>query len=200
MKLLVMVTAAVVLGSCAGRTAMVSDRTGPHAALLADFRDRIDLYMEVRDDAADETPEIESSIDPAQIRRARDELASGIRTRRAAAKHGDIFSVEIRALFRRLLAPEFKGEDGRDIRAKLQDDAPAPGAVPLEINASYPAGLPVPTTPAPLLQTLPTLPRGLEYRILGRDLVLLDAPTNLILDFIRNAIPEEPSSKTTGTE
>ena len=113
---------------------------------------------------------------------------------RTAATHGDIFLPEIRVYFRQLLAPEFEGEDGRDIRAKLQDDAPAPDAVPLEVNAIYPSGTPLPTTPASILIALPPLPRGLEYRIIGRDLVLLDQPANLIVDYVRNAIPARPTA------
>jgi len=58
----------------------------------------------------------------------------------------------------------------------------------IDVNASYPAGAPFPSTPAPLLQTLPTLPRGLEYRIIGRDLVLLDSPANLIVDYYECAL------------
>jgi hypothetical protein len=41
---------------------------------------------------------------------------------------------------------------------------------------------------------LPTLPRGLEYRIIGTDLILLDQPANLIVDFIRNAI-QKPAAE-----
>jgi hypothetical protein len=35
---------------------------------------------------------------------------------------------------------------------------------------------------------LPRLPPGLEYRILGKDLILLDQPADVIVDYMRNAI------------
>ena len=191
MKPLLLLGLVALVSGCAGRSGM-SGNAVMEPGLMAEFRERIDRYMELREDAAGEAGDIETSTDPAVIRRARESLAAAIRMRRAGATHGDIFSPDVRVRFRRALAPEFTGEDGADVRAKLQDDAPSPGAVPLEVNASYPAATPLPTTPAVLLSALPTLPRGLEYRIIGRDLVLLDSPANLILDFIRNAIPQRP--------
>ena len=107
---------------------------------------------------------------------------------RAGAKAGDIFTAEIRDTFRKLLAPELEGEEGRDLKQVLRDDAPAPGAVPLEVNGKYPETATLPTVPATLLANLPELPEGLEYRIIGKDLVLLDSDANLIVDYIRNAI------------
>jgi hypothetical protein len=69
------------------------------------------------------------------------------------------------------------------------DDVPVPGAVPLDVNAKYPAGEPYPTTPAVVLAVLPALPTGLQYRIIGKDLILLDQPADVILDYVRNVIP-----------
>jgi hypothetical protein len=42
-----------------------------------------------------------------------------------------------------------------------------------------------------LLWALPALPGELEYRIVGRDLVLWDEHAALIIDFIPNAFPEQ---------
>jgi hypothetical protein len=107
---------------------------------------------------------------------------------RAGAQHGDIFTPAIRPVFRRLLAPELKGQDGRETKATIQDDAPEPGTVPFKVNATYPDGQPVPTMPASLLLTLPPLPAPLEYRVVGQHLLLLDTSTDLIVDYILNAI------------
>jgi hypothetical protein len=159
------------------------------AALITEFQDRIDRYMELREEAVEVVPDAEPTRDPADIRARENALAARIRALRATAKHGDIFTPEIRGLFRRLVSPQLKGDRGEEIRDSLQEDAPAPGAVPLEVNAKYPAGLPFPTTPPTLLSALPRLPRGLEYRIIGNDLVLLDQPADVIIDYIRNIIP-----------
>ena len=36
---------------------------------------------------------------------------------------------------------------------------------------------------------LPTLPKELEYRIIGRNLILHDIVPNIIVDFVSDAIP-----------
>jgi hypothetical protein len=81
---------------------------------------------------------------------------------RADAKHGDIFTLPIRDKFLRLLAPELKGEEGRDARAVLEEGAPAPGTVTFKVNAKYPESQPLPPMPANLLLNLPTLPNRLS--------------------------------------
>jgi hypothetical protein len=44
------------------------------------------------------------------------------------------------------------------------------------------------TMPPSLLLNLPKLPEGLEYRFVGRNLILYDSKANLIVDILRNAI------------
>jgi hypothetical protein len=158
------------------------------AAILEDFNKRIDAYVEVRERAEKDAPDLEETDEPARIQAAQDARGANIRALRANAKPGDVFTPEIRNTFRKLLAPELEGEEGRDVKQVLRDDAPAPGAVPLQVNAKYPEGETLPTVPAALLKNLPELPEGLEYRIIGKDLVLLDSDANLIVDYIRNAI------------
>lgn len=159
------------------------------AVAVAEFQTRVDKYMKLRQVLVAEVGAAKPTRDPAVIRSRAQALADLIRLRRAGAKHGDIFTAEVRLAFRRLLRPEFTGEAGQDIRDSLQDDTPSPDAVPIEVNAKYPGGLPLPTTPPSILQALPRLPAPLEYRIIGKDLILLDQPADVILDFIRNAIP-----------
>jgi len=36
---------------------------------------------------------------------------------------------------------------------------------------------------------LPQLPKEVEYRIVGRDLILLDVGTNLVVDIAPNVVP-----------
>ena len=40
-----------------------------------------------------------------------------------------------------------------------------------------------------ILKRLPPLSDGIEYRFMGRDLILRDAHANLIVDFIHEAVP-----------
>jgi len=158
------------------------------AAVLKDFQTRLDGYIDIHKKAESGGGKLKQTESPAEINNKQDVLAARIAILRADAAHGDIFTPEIRTAIRRLLAPELAGEDGRDAKAILKDDAPPSGSVPLKINAKYPDGLTRPTLPANLLLNLPQLPKGLEYRIVGKHLVLIDIDANIVVDYIQNAI------------
>jgi hypothetical protein len=160
----------------------------PDAAAMAEFKARVDAYAELHERLARGDAKQEETSDPAEINAAQATLAAKVQAARADAKHGDMFTPAVRPVFRRLLAPELKGEGGRDAKAILRDDAPAPGTVPFKVNAKYPDDQPRPTVPANLLIALPTLPAPLEYRIVGQHLLLLDTEADLIVDYILNAI------------
>lgn len=160
----------------------------PNAAVMADFKARVEKYAELHKDLAKGAAAQQDNRTPEQIDAQKTALAAKIQAARAGAKQGDIFAPEARPIFRRLLAPELKGEDGRDAKAVIRDDAPAPGTVPFKVNATYPEDQPKPTVPANLLLTLPPLPAPLEYRIVGQHLLLLDTAADLIVDYILNAI------------
>jgi hypothetical protein len=170
------------------RQAATQAGVNPDAAVLKDFEARIGKYLEIHKDAAKGAARLKETENPAEVSRAQSALADRIRSQRAAAKQGDIFTPEIRSRFRRLLAPEMKGEEGRDAKAVMKDDAPAPGAIPFKVNAKYPEGQPLPTVPSNVLLNLPRLPEPLEYRIIGKHLVLLDSDADIIVDYIPNAI------------
>lgn len=156
------------------------------AAVLQDFTRRVDAYLKLRKDAVKGAPKLKETNDVAQIKQAQDAMAMQIRAARANAKHGDILTPEIAAKFRRLLSPELKGDDGRDAKAIIKDDAPT--NVPFKVNAKYPDGASVPTVPASLLLNLPTLPEPLQYRIIDKHLILMDEDADVILDYALNVI------------
>ena len=62
--------------------------------------------------------------------------------------------------------------------------------IPARVNADYPAGASMPLMPTCLLAALPPLPPELEYRFVGRDLILWDVHAGLIVDFVPRAIRE----------
>ena len=47
------------------------------------------------------------------------------------------------------------------------------------VNESYPANIPLQSTPPSLLANLPHLPQEVEYRVAGRDLILLDVQARI---------------------
>jgi hypothetical protein len=173
-----------------GPVTLAAQQQGVNAsgAILEDFNARVKNYHDLHKDAAKGSAKLKETENPAEITRAQETLAARIRAARPGAKQGDIFTAEIRNRFRQLLAPEMKGEDGRDAKAVMKEDAPAPGSIPFKVNAKYPEGAPLPSVPSNVLLNLPTLPDPLEYRVIGKHLVLLDTGANIIVDFIPNAI------------
>lgn len=160
----------------------------PDAAVMADFHSRVEKYAALHKDLAKGAAEQKNDRTPEQINEQKIALAARIQTARATARQGDIFAPESRPVFRKLLAPEMKGEDGRDAKAIIKDDAPAPGTVSFKVNAKYPENQPKPTMPANLLLNLPRLPDPLEYRVVGQHLLLLDTASDLVVDYILNII------------
>ena len=161
----------------------------PHAAALAEFKKRVDAYADLHQDLAKGDAKPRETADPAKIDATKNTLAAKVQSARASAQPGDIFTPEVQPVFRHLLAPELKGEDGHDTKAVLKDDAPAAGTVPFKVNAKFPENQPRPTVPSNLLLSLPPLPKPLEYRIVGRHLLILDTAADLVVDYMLNAIP-----------
>jgi hypothetical protein len=154
-------------------------------AALEDFTRRLDAYVDVQHRLAKESPKLKETSNPGDITRAQDALAAKIRAARQDARRGDIFTPQVASLFRRLMYPELTGQDGRDTKANIDDEH---ASLRLEVNATYPANEPLQTLPPNILASLPQLPEDVEYRVVGRHLVLRDVDANIIVDFIPNAI------------
>ena len=167
-------------------------RAGPQATpddpVLADFTKRVKEYIALRNKVDGDAPKLQETKDPAKIRAAQLALGALIRTARATAKQGDIFAPPIEKKFRALLRPEVQGAEGAKARATILEEKPA---VTLKVNADYPSKEPLTTVPPNVLQSLPALPKDgdLEYRFVGKHMILLDTRANLIVDFLWSAIP-----------
>ena len=81
----------------------------PDAAVIQDFKTRVDAYMKLRKEAVKDAPRLKETNDPAKIKASQDAMSTQIRAARATAKHGDIFTPEITAKFRRLLYSRTEG-------------------------------------------------------------------------------------------
>jgi hypothetical protein len=148
----------------------------------ADFKARIGDYFDLRTKLQKGLPALAVTDDPAEIGRAEHALAKKIRRARAGAKQGEIFTVAISAEFRKVLRLEINPNTW----AALMDDNP--GEFSRHINGSYPKKRPLSTVPPNILAVLPALPDDIQYRFIGRDLVLHDTRANIILDKIPYAI------------
>ena len=162
----------------------------PDAGLLADFSARIDAYNRLRRHRAKHGPPLKETNDPAQITNAESALATKIRAARAGARRGDIFTPATEAMFRRLIRPPMtRGPDAAGNTAIVKEDAPEPADVPFKVNGEYPKDVPLSTVPPDVLTALPPLPENLQFRIVGKHLILLCTQGNLIVDYMLDAIP-----------
>jgi hypothetical protein len=167
----------------AGHTPSAGD-----AQVLADFNRRIDNYMELRNKLKKDAPPLKETKDPAKIKASQAVLGQKLREARQDAKQGDIFTLEIRQLFRRLMYPETKGREGAENKAIVTEEKHELKDVSLKVNAEYPDSAPLMTVPPDFLAALPKLPEDLEYRFVSKHMILLDVHANLIVDYILNAI------------
>ena len=150
--------------------------------IVADFSERVQNYFDLRSKLEEGLPPLRVTDDVAEIRRARRARAKAIQAARHGAHEGDIFSPAISAEFKEVLALEMNAKTW----AVIMDDNP--GEFSHKINGIYPDGKPFSTVPGTILAALPALPDGIEYRFLGRHLVLLDVRAGVILDRIPYAI------------
>jgi hypothetical protein len=162
----------------------------PDAGLVAEFTAKVQAYDKLRKDLAKDAPPLKETTNPAEIANAEKALAAKIRVARANAKRGDIFTPATEAMFKRLIRPPMvTGPDAKENKAIVKEDAPKPGEVPFKINGEYPKEAPQSTVPPDMLKALPPLPENLQYRIVGKHLILLCIHGNLIVDYMLNAIP-----------
>ena len=188
--------------STATKEKAAEKNTNPDALVLVDFQKRIDSYMAIHKEAAKDAPALKQTNNPAEIKTAQDALGARIRAARATAKAGDIMTPEIQNKFRRLMypvvtAPAPQGTAGRAVKADVKEELKENSEerkeeggkpVPLKVNATYPNDTPLPTTPPQVLMNLPKLPEQLEYRIVGKNLIIRDVEANIIVDFVPNVI------------
>lgn len=159
------------------------NKVNPDAQLLMDFKARVDKYVDLRKKQDDSAPPLKKTPEAAEIRKAQDALAERIGAARVGVKRGEIFTPEITVHFRKLLHPEVKDPGTKDL---IKDDNP--GTIRFKVNGPYPEKEPLSTVPPNVLASLPQLPKDIEYRFVGKHLILRDARANLIIDYIPNAI------------
>ena len=155
-----------------------------------DFFDHVRAYLKIHNTADARVPSLKDTSDPKQISGREKALADQIRVERAGAQQGDVFSLAAAKEIAVIVAEDFKERPLRDQKAILVE---VPMKVPPAINTDYPTTLPLATVPPSLLLKLPTLPEELEYRFVGRHLILRDTKANLIVDFIPDVVPAAPA-------
>jgi len=176
-------------GALAGQGAAPNKEQADDAAALNKFTVRVDQYLKLRKSIEKQLPAMKNKEElPEMITAHQQALARKIREARPNAKTGDIFTRDVREAFRHVIQSVFQDPQNAATRSTLQQQKTVK-VVPLEVNGIYPDAVAETTFPSTLLPKLPTLPDELAYRIMGRDLVLVDSKANLVVDLFHQALP-----------
>lgn len=199
------IRAALLIGLALGEAAPAAAQAKPRSPqdeprVLQAFADRLAEYAKLRKAAAEPIPKLKEKAEPAEIAAHEKALGAAVRSARPGARPGDIFSPEVQPILRRALAAELKGPgstpDRKTVESEGNPKAEGPaGQVALKVNHPYGAAAPLSSVPPDILRRLPPLPEDLEYRFVGRHLILRDAAANLIVDFMLNAAPAPKSAR-----
>lgn len=158
-----------------------------------DFTTRVNEYMKLHQAAEKELPaQKNKEALPEMITAHQEALARKIREKRPNAKRGDIFTKASREAFQHVIHSVFRNpQTGGATTSKQSHDKQRRTAklVLLQVNGNYPNADAETTFPPALLQRLPPLPEDLAYRIVGRDLVLVDWKANMVMDILPKVIP-----------
>lgn len=159
------------------------------AQALATMNDRLKSYLDIHKKQEEGLPKLPTEATPQQIDANQRMLEKKMRDARKNAKQGEIFTPEAQPVIKRLLAAVFSGPEGKQLMASIMDEYPK--GLKLVVNGRYPDAIPVSTVPPEILQTLPQLPEDMEYRFIGRHMILLDTHAHVIADLIEDALPPQ---------
>ena len=152
------------------------------ADTVPDFTTRVNAYFELRRQLESRLPKVTVTEDVRLIRGARRSLARAIRVARPGAVEGEFFTVATSAQFQTTLARLMTAP----MWAAIMDDNP--GAFTADVDGVYPEGKTFSTMPGLVLARLPGLPDDIEFRFVGRHLILYDVRANTIIDRLPDAI------------
>lgn len=184
--------AAVVFSLCAalasGATAAAQPAVNPDAQILAALSKRINDYGDLHEKLEATLPRLSKDATAQAVDTHQRALASLLQNALPHADHGDVFGEKARSLIRRFLARALAGPNGVTLKQAIMEDNPGP--LRIRVNGRLPDDVPRSTIPKEVLEMLPKLPEALEYRFLGRRLVLVDAHALVIVDYVDDALPK----------
>ena len=159
----------------------------PYRGLVTTFEERVREYADTREAIEERTGELPDAASAWEIEAHKLRFQEAVRSARAGARPGDIFTPEAMEFIRSVIADEFKGVDRAELyRAVSQAET---RGVPLRVNYPYPESNELLEMPPTLLLRLPQLPKQVKYRFVGRNLLLVDRENGLIVDYMTNALP-----------
>jgi hypothetical protein len=169
-----------------GPPAQAQPRVNPVAQSFGEIQERVNQYVALHR-AIDETlPKLGTQATPEQIQAHQRELARQIQRSQTQAG-GAVFTRESRGVIRGVLKALFTGPQGAQLKAIILEESPP--RLRVQAYRPYPDNVPLSSMPPQVLAALPKLPPEVEYRFIGRTLILLDIESQLIIDLVENAIP-----------
>jgi hypothetical protein len=141
------------------------------------FNRRVQDYAALRKRLEQGLPPLRITTNPDEIEAFEHHLAHRIRDARSS-RRGQLFVPAMGAQVKQMLELRV---DAATIAA-IMDDGPAEFDV--DINDTYSKRRPLATMPPNILLRLPDLPRDMEYRFVGRHLIIRDVRANIIIDDI----------------
>ena len=151
------------------------------------FEKQVKSYIELRNKVRENAPKLSKDSTPEQIQAYRTALQLSLRNARPNAKRGEFFLPATADFIRRTLKTEFQGKDRKELREQIFETETQ--GVVLRVNFPYAQSAELSEMPATLLTKLPQLPKELRYRFVGRNMLLVDRESDLILDVMPDALP-----------
>jgi hypothetical protein len=161
--------------------------TPAEKAAIQTFENEVKKYAALRNKVREQAPKLSKDATPEEINKYREALEDSMRAARKNARRGDLFKPEVADYIRRTLKTEFQGKDRKDIR-DIVFETELQGVV-LRVNYPYSQSAELSEMPATLLSKLPQLPKEVRYRFVGRNLLLVDRESNVIIDYMPEALP-----------
>jgi hypothetical protein len=158
-----------------------------HRAAFAAFEARVKEYVALREEIEDKLPKLSKDATPEQIEAHKTAFQDAVRSARAGAKPGDLFTIDAARHIREVVKAEMRPKDRREVRQTVLKSEVK--GVALRVNYPYPETQELIEMPPTLLLKLPQLPKQVRYRYVGRSMLLVDRENGLIVDFMPDALP-----------
>ena len=162
-------------------------RSAKDKQVVAAFEARVKKYAKLRESIENKMPKLSKESTPEQIQAHKAAFETKVKSARAGAKPGQMFTKDIAAYLRATIRDEFKGAERTELRETVLE-ADTKG-VPLRVNYTYPDSKELIEMPPTLLLKLPQLPKQLRYRFVNRNMLLVDRENGLIIDYMLDAVP-----------
>jgi hypothetical protein len=151
------------------------------------FAASVDDYVKLRARIRQELPPLTVTTKPGEISAASDAIAQAVQRANPKAPQGRFFTQQTAAEIRRRIDQYARSYD---LSSVIAPDAEERETVRgFNVYTRFPKDSVMQSMPPGLLAQLPPLPKLLEYRLVGRVLILRDTDAALVLDYLPNAVP-----------